>query len=270
MMKPAHDQSVVARARGLLDRLTQALAGHPALSVALSVLSFSFFGPLAALVVVATMIDHEFGHRLMMNRLGYKPGPVRVVPFLGAFVRAGRPLVRSADIALIYLAGPLAGVLSATAAALLANRALSPDLAHQVAVGAAVSIALNLFNLIPVEPLDGGLIVRVLPYPALLLFPGALALWLVHSDLASIKLEVVVIGGATWITVRKIAKWRRYLADLHRRVEAGDERAARELRASLDVPLLERVVVVATYGVLVPVALHIMMVLSHGHHWLPL
>ncbi len=59
---------------------------------------------------------------------------------------------------------------------LIAGAELKPELSHQVDVGGSISIALNLFNLIPVEPLDGGYIARVLPYPALLLFPGAIGL----------------------------------------------------------------------------------------------
>jgi len=31
-------------------------------------------GPIAALVLVATMLDHEFAHSFMMRRLGYSPG----------------------------------------------------------------------------------------------------------------------------------------------------------------------------------------------------
>jgi Zn-dependent protease len=258
------------RARALVARVAEGLRGHPLLSVLLTVLSFSFFGPLAALVLVATMLDHEFAHRYLMQRLGYAPGPVQVIPFVGAAVRAGRPMRRSAHIVLIYLAGPLAGVLSAASAALLASRALSPALAHEVTLGAAVSIALNLFNLIPIEPLDGGLIARVLPYPALLLFPGAVALWLWRHDVGSVEIEALAVIGTAVLMALKVRKWHAYVAELRGRAAAGDADAQSELEATFDIPLVERAVVVAAYLVLVPSAVALLEALSRDNGWLAL
>ena len=245
-------------------QLLNLLSAHPGMSVLLSVLGYAFLGPLAALVLVATMLDHEFAHRYVMRRLGYNPGPVRLIPLVGAVVRARRPMLRSADIALIYLAGPLVGVLSAASAALLASHTLDPQLSHQVYIGAAVSIALNLFNLLPIEPLDGGLISRVLPYPALLLFPGAVAAWLVVTHMALTPFGLVLFGGTLWIVGRKLAKWRRYVAALHVRASQGDVSALRELRATFEVPLLERVLVVSIYLLLVPASFMLLELLVHG------
>jgi Zn-dependent protease len=257
------------QARRALARLAAGLAEHPLLSVVLAVLSFSFFGPLAAVVLVATMLDHEFAHRFMMRRLGYRPGPVQLIPFLGAFVRAGKPMLRSADIALIYLVGPVAGILSAAGAALAAHYMLDPALVYQVNLGAAVSVALNLFNLIPLEPLDGGLIARALPYQALLVFPGAVVLWMVHHDLGSTELEVLLVVGVTGLIVRKVARWHRYLGDLRGRAQAGDPAAQHELSAGLDVPLWERLLVVVAYAALIPGALVLLEVIAQDNSWLP-
>jgi membrane-associated protease RseP (regulator of RpoE activity) len=252
----------------LVAPLAHALRSHPTLSLALTVLSFSFLGPLAAVVVVATLLAHEIAHWMFMYGLGYKPGPVRVLPFLGAFVRAGTPMLRSADIALIYLAGPVAGVGCAAGVTLLANVTLGAELAHQVTVGATVAIALNVINLIPIEPLDGGLIARALPYPALLFFPGALALWLWYNDVARTEIDVLLVVGAVWIAVRKVRKWRHYLAHLRTRARRGDVQAAREWRESVEVPLPERVLVVAIYLLLLPLTLHLLQVLGQQHAWL--
>jgi len=254
--------------RAALRRGFGLVADRPLLSVLLTVLGFSFFGPLAALVLVATMLDHEFAHRILMRRLGYLPGPVRIIPFVGASVRAGRPMLRSSDIALVYLAGPLAGVLSAAAASLLARHTLQPELAHQVYTGAAVSIALNLFNLLPIEPLDGGLISRVLPYPALLLFPTGVWLYLFHAHQAVRPMGITILVGATWITVRKLRKWHRYTAALQVRAAGGDLAAQGELRASFEVPLLERILVVAAYLLLIPGAVGLLQVLFAAGGWL--
>ncbi len=254
--------------RGLVRRLV-ALGDHPLVAVALSVLGFAFLGPVAAVLVVATMLDHEFAHRFMMRRLGYNPGPVRMVPFIGAFVKAGRPLLRSSDIALIYLAGPLAGVLSAALAVIVSAHFLHPALLHQVYIGAAVAVALNLFNLLPLEPLDGGLISRVLPYQCLVLFPVIVGVGLAIERQFLLPFGVPIFLVACWLTGGKILKWRRYLAALRAREEAGDLRAVREVTASLEVPLMVRVLVVLGYATLVTGASAMLLLLARAAHWMP-
>jgi Zn-dependent protease len=231
--------------------LTQLIAKYPIVSVLLSVLGYAFLGPLAALVLVATLLDHEFAHRYMMRRLGYMPGPVRLIPLMGAFVRAGRPMLRSADIALIYLAGPLAGILSCEAAVVLASQTLDATLSHQVYVGATVAIGLNLMNLLPYEPLDGGLVSRVLPYPTIVIFPALLALWLLHVHQLMTPVGIGLLYFIIWASVRKLKKWDRYVLALRARLHDGDVTALRELRASFDVPLWERLLVTAAYALLV-------------------
>lgn len=254
--------------RALVQHAATALDGRPGLAVLLSVLGFSFLGPIAALVLVATILDHEFAHRYLMRRFGYLPGPVRIVPLVGAFVKARRSMLRSADIALIYLAGPLFGVLSAASAALLASHTLAPALAHQVYLGAAVSVALNLFNLLPIEPLDGGLVSRVVPYPALVLFPVALGIWLIHLRMVESPLGAVLLVAAAWITARKLRKWHLYIAGLRSRLVQGDLAALRELRANFEVPLWERILVVTAYLVLIPGSMGLLQVLVRAGGWL--
>ncbi len=252
--------------RSIAGSLEQ-LGKYPVASVLLSVLGYAFLGPLAALILVATILDHEFAHRFMMRRLGYLPGPVRMIPFIGAFVRAGRPMLKSADIALIYLVGPLAGIVSATVAAMVASLALDASLSHQVYVGAAVAIALNLMNLLPFEPLDGGLVSRVLPYPALLLFPIICALWLLHIHQAVTPFGLLVLYCAVWATMRKILKWRRYVSTLWTRVQDGDTAALRELHASFDVPMWERIFVVGAYGAIILSGLSLLQVMAQAAGW---
>lgn len=264
--------ATVRDAQPLLVRALRGAAAtfgkRPLASVVLSVIGFSFFGPLAALVLVATMLDHEFAHRTLMRRFGYNPGPVQMVPMLGAMVRARTPMLRSAHIALIYLAGPLGGILSAAAASLLASMTLGPALCHQVYIGASVSIALNVFNLLPIEPLDGGFVSRVLPYQALLLFPPAIGMYLLHLDRAVTPVGLALLFGAAWITLHKVGKWRRYLGALRVRVAAGDLAALRDLRLSVEVPLMERLLVVAAYLMLIPGAIGLLGVLSRAGGWL--
>jgi Zn-dependent protease len=224
------------------------ISDYPPLSVALSVAGFAFLGPLAALVLVATLLDHEFAHGAVMRRLGYDPGPVRLVPLLGAFVRAGRPMLRSGDIAIIYLAGPLAGILSAAGAAALASWLLTAALLHQVLLGAAGAVGLNLFNLLPFEPLDGGLISRALPYPTLLLFPVLLAGGLATAHLLATPVGMGVLAVGALAACGKVRKWRRYVAGLRRRMDEGDATGLLEWQATFHVPWKVRILVVGAYA----------------------
>jgi Zn-dependent protease len=245
------------------------LSSQPVLSVVLSVIGFSFLGPIAAIILVATLLDHEFAHRMVMRRLGYQPGPVRLVPLLGAFVQARAPMLRSADIARIYLAGPLAGIISAGTSTLLANHWLGPPVQQQVYAGAAVSVALNLFNLIPIEPLDGGRISRIVPYPALVLFPLALILVMLHLQLWSSPPAVAVVLGAGVITGRKMVRWHSYLRDLRTKVSHGDLGALRELRLTVEVSWQLRILVAGAYLLLIPLALACMALLFPASGLLP-
>jgi Zn-dependent protease len=101
---------------------------------------------------VALLFVHEMGHYFQMRREGVKPGWMLFVPFLGAAVGA-RSLGGSALAeARIGLAGPLLGTLGCGAVAAIAF-ATGHQFWHALAF---TGFLLNLFNLLPVLPLDGG------------------------------------------------------------------------------------------------------------------
>jgi Zn-dependent protease len=228
---------------------------QPAPALLLTIAGYSFLGLAAAVLIVAVIVSHEGAHWLVMRHLGYRPRPVRIMPLLGAYVRAGRPMLRSADIALVYLAGPLAGVLMAALATLLATELGGSWLCNQVYVGATASLVLNLCNLIPAEPLDGGLIARGLPCRAMLLFPILVAAWLLVFGQFWTAPGIVALGGALAVAHRATDRWQRYLGGLRTRLLHGDRAALQELHASLDVPLLERILVAVIYVLLVTATL---------------
>jgi Zn-dependent protease len=101
---------------------------------------------------VALLFVHEMGHYIQLRREGVKPSGMLFIPFLGAVVGA-RSLGGSALAeARVGLAGPVLGTIGClvTAAIYLATgnefwKAL-----------AFTGFFLNLFNLLPVLPLDGG------------------------------------------------------------------------------------------------------------------
>ena len=105
-----------------------------------------------AIGFVLLIFVHELGHWIVLHREGIPAGAPVFIPFLGAFIAMrGRP--RDAFVeAKVALGGPVLGSLAAwavLAAGLLTQRPLLVTLGH-------AGILLNLFNLIPVSPLDGG------------------------------------------------------------------------------------------------------------------
>ena len=101
---------------------------------------------------VALLFLHETGHYIQLRREGVKPSGMVFIPFLGAAVGT-RSLGGSALAeARVGLAGPILGSL-ATAALLPIAASTGDDFWYALAF---TGFFLNLFNLLPVVPLDGG------------------------------------------------------------------------------------------------------------------
>jgi Zn-dependent protease len=101
---------------------------------------------------VALLFIHEMGHYIQLRREGVRPSGMVFIPFLGAAVGT-RSLGGSALAeARVGLAGPILGSL-ATAALIPIAVATDDDFWRALAF---TGFFLNLFNLLPVVPLDGG------------------------------------------------------------------------------------------------------------------
>jgi Zn-dependent protease len=101
---------------------------------------------------VALLFVHEMGHYIQMRREGVQPGWMLFIPFLGAAVGA-RSLGGSALAeARVGLAGPVLGTLGCAVPAVLAATT-GEQFWYALAF---TGFLLNLFNLLPVVPLDGG------------------------------------------------------------------------------------------------------------------
>jgi Zn-dependent protease len=105
-----------------------------------------------AIGFVALLFVHELGHYIQLRREGVKPGGMVFIPFLGAAVWAKSLGGSALAEARVGLAGPVLGSLGAAALIPLAA-ATGNDLFRALAF---VGLFLNLFNLVPVLPLDGG------------------------------------------------------------------------------------------------------------------
>jgi len=117
----------------------------------------AFTPPPIALLLTYGLIVHELGHWITMAVLGMRPKGIYFLPFIGA-VTITNPAKTLRDRFLSIIAGPAAGLLSTIP--LIALYASGGEGAW--ARCACVLAALNLFQMIPIFPLDGGQLVQTL------------------------------------------------------------------------------------------------------------
>lgn len=145
------------------------------------------FGWRLAVVVILLLLAHELGHYCAFRAYGL---PVRLPVFavFGAFTAGAAPENLEHD-AYIALAGPLVGL--GLAAVCLAIGASAGDRFWYAC--ADLSAFLNLFNMIPMPPFDGGRIVAALWPP--LWFAGFL-LFIAFAIFYHVPIVFVIIIGA--------------------------------------------------------------------------
>jgi Zn-dependent protease len=143
-----------------------------------------------AIGFVLLLFVHELGHVLELRRQGVPASAPLFIPFLGAVVGMKQMPEDAWREARVALAGPILGSLGA-AAVWGAGEALDSELLVALAF---VGFLLNLFNLLPVVPLDGGRAVAAL-HPAFWLIGlvGLLVLAFLRPN--PILLLVLVLGG---------------------------------------------------------------------------
>ena len=116
------------------------------------------FGWRYAVGFVLLMLVHELGHYVAARRLGMNVGLPTFIPFVGAWIELKDQPLSVTQEAQIAFAGPFAGTVAAALVLVVALREHSALLMALAYVG----FFLNLFNLIPVSPFDGGRIVAIL------------------------------------------------------------------------------------------------------------
>jgi len=122
-------------------------------SMLVSIAAYSLiWGWKFAVGFVVLLFIHEMGHVLQLRREGIAASAPMFIPFLGAVISAKSLGRDAAAEARVGLAGPVLGTLGAAACIPLAE-ATGNDLFRALAF---IGFFLNLFNLLPVTPLDGG------------------------------------------------------------------------------------------------------------------
>ncbi|MBA3610560.1 MAG: site-2 protease family protein [Rubrobacter sp.] len=193
-----------------------------ALTMLVSIGAYALLFPWTfAVGIVALIWVHEMGHVLQLKREGIEASAPMFIPFLGAFVAMKQMPKDALAEARVGLAGPILGTLGG-----LAVLGLYAATGEPVFLGLAYfNFIINLFNLAPLLPLDGG---RAVGAMSLVFQVLGLVVMVALIFVAPIMAFVAVLG----------------LPELWNRWKT---RKTPEGRAYYDLPLRHRVAVGAVY-----------------------
>jgi Zn-dependent protease len=217
-----------AKAKVLLFALPKLKVFTTSASMLVSIVAYQLiFGWLFSVGFVLLLLLHELGHVFQLRREGIQASAPMFIPFLGAVISAKSLGDDAAAEARVGLAGPILGSI-ATLVPLGIWLATGSDFWQALAF---VGFFLNLFNLLPILPLDGGRAMAALsPWVWLVGLAGLVALVVFFPN--PILLLILLLGG--------LESWRRW-----------KERNTPEGRAYHRIPGRTRALVAATYLALI-------------------
>lgn len=102
--------------------------------------------------VLTVLLIHEFGHFFAMKAFNYNNVKLFVLPLFGAYVSGKKSLISQKQMTIIILAGPIPGIIIGFSL-LMCNIYYPHDKLEMLG---HIFLFLNLFNLLPFIPLDGG------------------------------------------------------------------------------------------------------------------
>ncbi|MFL6238194.1 MAG: site-2 protease family protein [Actinomycetes bacterium] len=146
---------------------------------------------------VLLIFVHEMGHVIALRRMGIRASAPMFIPFLGAFVSMKEQPRSAWHEAVSGIAGPAFGALAAAACWWYAHESGS----RLFLALAFTGFFLNLFNLIPMLPLDGGRAAAAI-HPAMWLvgLAGLIGLLIYHPNV--LIMIILLLGGTE--------AWRRF------------------------------------------------------------
>jgi Zn-dependent protease len=217
-----------AKAKVVLLALTKVKMLTTSASMLVSIVAYQLiFGWLFSVGFVLLLLLHELGHVFQLRREGVKASAPMFIPFLGAVISAKSLGDDAAAEARVGLAGPILGSI-ATLVPLGIWLATGSDFWQALAF---IGFFLNLFNLLPILPLDGGRAMAALsPWVWLVGLVGLVAM--VFFFPSPVLLLILLLGG--W------ESWRRWKT-----------RNTPESRAYHRIPARTRALVAAIYLALI-------------------
>ncbi len=154
------DDLVVAEVRKLETKQTQLLSKLLLLGV--SIVAFLAVGRAMwdwsfVAMIIPILLIHELGHLIAMKIFGYKNVNMFFIPFLGAAVTGRHYNVAGWKKAIVSLAGPLPSIALAIVLEIIGFVTTTEWLTK----AALLMLIINLLNLLPFLPLDGGWVAHI-------------------------------------------------------------------------------------------------------------
>jgi Zn-dependent protease len=175
---------------------------HTLLSMLISLGTYALiFGWKFAAALIYLMFVHEMGHAYAAKRMKLPVSPAIFIPFMGAVIGLKEMPKNAKDEGYLAYMGPLFGLLSFLPAIPMYLYTHEPFWALLIILGAMI----NLFNLIPITPLDGG---RIAAGISTKLWGLGIILLLAYSvmHVSFIGFFIVVIGSMEWYKLFKKQK----------------------------------------------------------------
>lgn len=148
-----------SKLKALLPLLKLGKFGGTILSMLISVGAYAFLFPWQfAVGFVILIFVHEMGHVVAAKRKGLPVSAPTFIPFVGALITLKRNPQDAETEAYVAFGGPLLGTVGALVTYGLGVYTANPFFY----VLAWTGFAINLFNLVPIHPLDGGRIVTAI------------------------------------------------------------------------------------------------------------
>jgi Zn-dependent protease len=166
-------------------------AGTALVSVAAYAL---FWGWSFAVGFVVLLFVHEMGHVIQLRREGLKASAPMFIPFFGAVVMAKSLGENALAEARVGLAGPVLGTIGAGVCLAIAEAANS-DLLRALAY---IGFFLNLINLVPLVPFDGGRAMAAMAPGMWFVGLGAMVALLLVTGNVFLLIFIVLGGMETW------------------------------------------------------------------------
>ncbi len=136
-------------------------------------------------MLIPVLLFHELGHFVAMRMLGHRDARIAFIPFLGAATITNKRFAKLWREIVVLLAGPLPGIALGVGLFVVSLKLHRPAL-----FGASGALlAINLLNLLPLVPFDGGRIVHAL------VTAGRPRISLAFKVIAA----VAFLAGAVWL-----------------------------------------------------------------------
>jgi Zn-dependent protease len=164
-----------------------------------------FSWPFAVMLIICLVV-HEYGHVRAMQYFGIKTKGIYLIPFVGGLAVSDEKITTRWQDVVISLMGPAFGLIT-TFLGLVLYYATDMEIFAGVAV---LSALLNLFNLLPMLPLDGGHVLKSISFSSrsinglvLCLLGVLFGLWLSYTFGLMLLVFFLFLG-----TLEIIFEWR--------------------------------------------------------------